>query len=166
MSQPTDAQDRTGLFDTDFAWQSGALAGAVATVATGLAIMVLEPAVISEAIAGLYGMEGNLLVGWLAHLLHGVLFGVLFAYVLMEPTVHGLTRTYWQTLVAGVLYGVVLAVAAAGIIMPIWLGVVGVEGAPSVPYLDPTFLAWHVVYGGVLGAVFPYVADLEAGDEP
>ena len=166
MSQPTETRERTGVFDTEFAWQSGAIAGAVATVAMGLVITVVEPELISELIAGLYGMSGNLLVGWLAHLIHGIVFGVLFAYVLMDPALYGASQAYWRTVVAGVLYGLFLAVAGGGIVMPIWLAVVGFAGPPSIPFLDPTFLAWHVVYGVVLGVVFPYVADRGPGDEP
>ena len=134
-----------------FAWRRGAGAGFVASVVMGLAITAVDLTTLRQAIAGLYGFEGNLVAGWLTHVAHGTVFGVVFAFVLLDPGVAGITSWIWKTTLAGIVYGVVLAVAGAGIIMPIWLGVVGFAGPPSIPYVTRPMLVWHALYGAVLG---------------
>lgn len=147
----------TAAFESDPAWRGGALAGFVATVVMGLVITLMNLAVIQESIAGLYGLQGNLVAGWVAHLGHGTLFGALFALLLSDPGLYRLTEWRWKTLVAGVVYALVLAVFGAGIIMPIWLGFAGFPAPPSIPFVTTPLLLWHLVYGVVLGAVFPAV---------
>jgi hypothetical protein len=140
-------------FRTGWAWKGGALAGLVATAAMGAVVTVTQLATLRMAIAGLYGFEGNLLAGWTAHLVHGTLFGLVFAAVLTDPALYRVSEQVWKTVVASVVYGVVLAVAGAGILMPIWLSAVGFADPPSI-------LLWHLVYGAVLGGLFPFVDDL------
>lgn len=164
MSDPGgyDRDDAVGArthLETGWRWRGGAIAGLVATVAMGIAITTVEAATMRVAIAGLYGQSGNLVAGWLAHLLHGTLFGMLFAVLLSDPGVHRVPEWYWKTIVAGVTYGLVLAVVGAGIIMPIWLNVVGFQSPPPVPNVTRSLLVWHLLYGLVLGGVFPAVTD-------
>lgn len=147
-------------FEKRWAWRGGAVAGAVATVAMGVAISLVQLSTLRVAIAGLYGFEGSLVAGWIAHLVHGSLFGAVFAAVLADPGLYRVTEWVWKTVVAGVVYGLVLAVVGAGIVMPIWLGVVGVSMATSIPNVSVPLLIWHVVYGVVLGGVFPFVEGL------
>lgn len=149
-----------------WAWRSGAVAGLVAAVVTGVAITAGNLTVLREFIAALYGFEGSLVVGWLAHLFHGALFGVAFAAVLSDPGLYGLTDWLWKTVLAGVVYGVVLAVAGAGVLMPIWLSVVGFSSPPEIPNVTTPLLAWHVVYGSVLGAAFTVLDRRDSGSHP
>ena len=51
----------------------------------------------------------------------------------------------------------VLAVVGAGIVMPIWLAVVGFGAPRSLPHVTIPLLAWHLVYGVVLGGVFAHL---------
>jgi len=111
-------------------------------------------------IAGLYGSEGSLVVGWIAHPIHGSLFGAVSAAVLADPGLYRITEWVWKTVVAGVVYGLVLAVVGAGIVMHIWLGVVGVSMATSIPNVSAPLLVWHLVSGVVLGGVVPFVEGL------
>ena len=106
-------------FSAGWSWQSGGVAGFLATLAMGVAITVGDLAVLREAIAGLYTFEGNLLVGWAVHLLHGTVFGMVFALVLSDPGLHRIDEWAWKTVLAGVVFGLVLALAGAGVIMPI-----------------------------------------------
>jgi hypothetical protein len=145
-------------FETRWAWKAGAVAGLVATLVMGVAISLTDLATLRGAIAGLYGLRGNLAAGWGAHLFHGTLFGVIFAWVLADPGLQGLSDWAWKTVVAGVVYGLVLAVVGAGIVMPIWLGLVGFPAPPSLPNVTIPMLGWHVVYGAVLGGLFHSVA--------
>lgn len=146
-------------FDSDVAWRGGAIAGILATAATGVVVTAMDLTTIRIVIPALYGQSGNLVAGWIAHLLHGSLFGVIFAVILTDPGLYHLANWRWKTAIAGLVYGLVLAVVGAGIIMPIWLGVVGVPNPPTAPAVTTPSLLWHAVYGIVLGVVFPSVAD-------
>lgn len=149
-------------FTAPIAWRGGAVAGVLATVVMGVAITVTDLGTLRAAIAGLYGFEGVLVAGWVAHLVHGTLFGMLFAAVLSDPGLYRLTRWRWKTTLAGVVYALALSVVAAGFVMPVWLSLVGFAGDPAgqVPFVTQASLAWHLVYGLVLGATFPAVEDL------
>lgn len=96
----------------------------------------------------------------MAHLFHGTLFGMIFAAVLADPGLYRVNERIWKSVVAGAVYGLVLAVAGAGIIMPIWLGVVGFPTPPSIPNVTTPLLIWHAIYGVVLGGLFPFVKEL------
>jgi hypothetical protein len=138
-------------------WRNGAIAGFLAMLAMSVAIALRDLEVLRVAVAGLYGSEGSLVVGWVAHLLHGSLFGVLFAAVLTEAALEDLTASTPRTTAAGAVYGMVLAVAGAGSILPIWLAIVGVGALPDLPHVTLPLLAWHLVYGVVLGGVFAHL---------
>lgn len=142
-------------FETEWDWRAGAVSGFLAATVTGLAISLVRLETLRVAIAGLYGFEGSLLVGWVAHLVHGTLFGLLFAWVLSDPGLYRVTDWWWKTLLAAVVYALVLAVAGAGIIMPIWLGVVDPSRSTTIPNVTTALLAWHLIYGVVLGTVYP-----------
>ncbi|WP_152041309.1 histidine kinase [Salinigranum salinum] len=145
---------RTEPFESGVSWRTGGLAGFVATVVMGLVIGVMDLATLRVAIAGLYGFEGSLVAGWVAHLAHGTLFGVVFAGVLADPGLYRVSEWLWKTVVAGVVFGLVLAVAGAGIVLPIWLGAVGVDVGASIPFVTVPSLLWHTLYGVVLGVGF------------
>lgn len=148
-----------GAFEPNWAWKGGALAGLVATIVMGVVITLTNLETLRLAIAGLYGFEGSLAVGWVAHLVHGTIFGVLFAALLSDPGLYGVSERVWKTVGVGVVYGLVLAVVGAGIVMPIWLDVAGFPTPPSIPNVTGPTLLWHVVYGAVLGGVFPFVTE-------
>lgn len=138
-------------------WRAGAAAGFVAAAVMGVAITLTELATLRVAIAGLYGFEGSLLAGWTVHLLHGTLFGLGFAAILSDPGLYRLTDWWWKTVAAALVYALILAVVGAGFVMPIWLEFVGVGSVATVPHLTVPLIAWHLVYGLVLGAVYPFV---------
>lgn len=166
-SNPTsaapDRNDRNGTtnpFAARWKWKAGGAAGLIATVVMGAAITGMHVPTLRLAIAGLYGQSGNFVVGWIAHLLHGTLFGVVFALLLSDPGLHRVSEWYWKTIVAGVVYGMMLAIVGAGIIMPIWLGFAGFTTPPSIPNVTTTTLVWHLIYGLVLGGLFPALTDI------
>jgi sterol desaturase/sphingolipid hydroxylase (fatty acid hydroxylase superfamily) len=162
MSIEQEQERRAGspeVFEASWAWKGGGLAGLVATLVMGAAITIVDLETLRLAIAGLYGFEGTLVAGWIAHLAHGTLFGVIFAAVLSDPGLYRVNEWVWKTVVAGVVYGLVLAVVGAGLLMPIWLGVAGVGMQLSLPNVTMPVLLWHVVYGIVLGGLFPFLAD-------
>jgi hypothetical protein len=151
--------EQSDPFNTRWDWRSGAISGLLAAVVMGLGITLTQQATLQVAIAGLYGQAGNLLVGWIAHVVHGTLFGMLFALVLAEPGLYHLTDWPRKTALAGAVYGVVLAVGAAGIVMPMWIGILGGPAPETIPALSAPMLVWHLLYGTVLGTLYPYVED-------
>lgn len=154
-SRQTDEAVRTPTpFRSAVQWRSGASAGFVAAVLMAVVISVGSLPVLRDAIAGLYLLEGSLFAGFVTHVVHGTLFGVVFAIVLADPGLYRLTDWAWKTVAAGIVYGFLLAVGGAGILMPIWLDAVGFASPPAIPNVTVPVLTWHVVYGTVLGAVY------------
>lgn len=141
-------------FETSCAWRAGGFAGLSAAVVMGVAISVMDLETLRLAIAGLYGQAGDLTAGWVAHLVHGTLFGTVYTILLTDPGLHHVTDRGWKPVLVGIVYGVLLAIVGAGIIMPIWLGVVGFPTPPTIPYVTWPLLVWHLIYGSVLGGVF------------
>lgn len=152
--------DTTSPFETTWAWKGGGLAGFLATIVMGAFITAMNLPTLQLAIAGLYGQSGDLAAGWFAHLAHGTLFGMLFALVLSDPGLYKVTDWHWKTVVAGAVYGLMLAIAGAGIIMPIWLGFAGFPTPLSIPNVTVPMLIWHLIYGLVLGGIFPVVEEI------
>jgi len=155
-----ESPESPGAFEARWAWKGGGLAGLVATLVMGAAITIVDLETLRLAIAGLYGFEGTLIAGWIAHLVHGTLFGMIFAAVLSDPGLYRVSEWMWKTVVAGVVYGLTLAVVGAGLLMPIWLEVAGVTMQLSIPNVTTPILIWHLIYGILLGGLFPFVDDL------
>lgn len=148
-------EDEAAELTADVVLKEGAVAGLVAGFVMGVVMNLTAPEVLGEAISALYGFRGSLLVGWIAHLLHGLVFGVLFAALLREPSLYSLAAGRSRWIGIGIVYGLVLAIFASGIIMPMWLSAVGFENAPPIPNINGMTILWHAVYGAVLGALFP-----------
>jgi hypothetical protein len=154
-------------FETSVSMRAGAVSGFVATVATMMVILPIRPELFSDTIAGMYGLEGTMVVGVVAHLIHGTLFGVLFSGVLSDPGIVGITNWLWKTVLAGIVFGLGLAVMATGFVLPAWMQFVGLADPPSMPYVTTTLLGWHLLYGAVLGFLFPFLeSELFDGESP
>jgi len=99
-------------------------------------------------IGALYGAE-NVVVGALTHEFHSLVFGLIYAAILgAVPPSYG---NGWSGRVGmGVAWGGALWLVASGIIMPVWLNLVGMP-AP-LPDLGLHSLGAHLLWGGVLGA--------------
>ena len=131
----------------------GVLAGVVAGGAMGL---VTQFAAGRMAVIGvLYGVD-NVAVGWVSHQYHSVFFALLF----VAATVSWVADDDWRTLVAlGAGYGAFLWLVAAGVVMPLWLRLVGVP-AP-LPNLGLASLANHLLWGVVFGSGYAWLAGRE-----
>ena len=103
-------------------------------------------------VGALYG-QPTVVFGWIAHLFHSVVFALIFAAVIMRPMFaeYGLLGI---TALGG-LYGLILEVVAAGVVLPLWANAIGAGPLP-VPFLIPIGFVTHVVFGLLLGAVFGY----------
>jgi hypothetical protein len=151
----TAAETRTGTFSD---WQAGVVAGIAGGVVMGVLVSLMNPPTLEVAIASLYGLAGSGIAGWTAHLSHSAIFGVVFAALVAQPSLRSYGERIGTGAAFGVGYGVVLWVVAAALVMPIWLSAVGSPASPPFPNFATPSLLWHVVYGGVLGAVYPVLA--------
>lgn len=122
----------------------------------GVMLTVMMTPVIASGIPALWGLEG-LAAGWVIHLFNSAVLGVAFA-VLAGAV--GVETDLPRSAGLGIAYGVVLWVVLAAIVMPIWLGAVGFPGTPPLPNFNPLSFVGHLVYGVVLGAAYPSLADL------
>jgi uncharacterized membrane protein YagU involved in acid resistance len=140
-------------------WVGGVLAGLAGGLLMGIMLSIQMTPVIEVAIPSLYGLSGGL-AGWVIHMSNSAILGVVFAALVSIPAVGRFATNTWKTTALGLVYGVVLWIVLAAIVMPIWLSAVGSPAQPPLPNFDPQSLVGHIVYGVVLGAVFPYVRDL------
>jgi len=138
-------------------WKGGAIAGLAGGVLMGVMLTVRMTPVIEMAIPAMYGLSG-LAAGWIVHLFHSAVVGLGFAAIAMAwPE---LTESTAKSAGTGLAYGVVVWLVLAVLVMPVWLSAVGFPGAPPFPNPNVGSLMAHVVYGVVLGAVYPSVAEL------
>ena len=134
-------------------WKGGLGAGLAGGAVMGLMLTTMMTPVIEVAIPAMYGLSGGA-AGWVAHMSHSAVLGVVFAGV---ANAVGVGENLPKSVGLGVVYGAVLWVVLAALVMPVWLSAVGFAGAPPLPNFNPTSLVGHLVYGGVAGAVFPFV---------
>ncbi|WP_049969439.1 hypothetical protein [Haladaptatus cibarius] len=130
-------------------WSSSILGGLAGGIVFGI---LMQSMGVMPTIASLYGLDGATM-GWVAHLFHSIVFGLVFGGIMTMTSLRKYADRIVPTTGLGAVYGVLLWFVAAAIIMPLWLGAVGME-MPPVPNLDPTSLVGHLLYGVVLGAVF------------
>lgn len=133
----------------------GGVSGGVASVVMGGLMLLQMRGVLEMAIPAMYGIEGPALgVGFLIHVLHGVVFGFAFAALLSARPLRERVESIGVSAVVGVGYGVLVWLVAAALVMPVWLSAMGFPGAPGVPNFDATSLIGHVVFGLVLGVAY------------
>lgn len=135
-------------------WLGGGIAGLAGGVAMGIVLTILDPAALSTAIPALYGQQGAV-AGWIAHLFHSVVLGLVFVALVSLPRLRNYADTRRGSTALGAGYGVVLWVVTGSILLPLWLQTVGFTGGPPVPTFAIPSLVWHLAYGIVLGAVYP-----------
>ena len=135
-------------------WQAGTVGGIAGAIVFGAIMAVQSPAVLEMGIPAMYGLEGGL-VGWIIHVSHGAVLGVVFAALLTitGQSRHGIVRST----ALGLAYGVVVWAALAVVVMPIWLSAVGFPMAPPLPNVDVGSLIGHAVYGIVLGVAYAFL---------
>lgn len=151
----TDLARRTGEEVAHPAWLSGAVGGLAGGVVMGLMATMMMPTVMAEYIPGLLTLDG-LVAGWVVHLGVSAAWGVVYAALATETGfVDRSTSVAWDVGL-GLAFGAVVWLVAMALVMPAWLGALG-AAAPPFPWLNPMPLMAHLVYGTVLGAVFPFV---------
>lgn len=153
MSTTTTTQT-TPIETTEYGtWRSGLGAGLAGGAVMGIILTVMMTPVIETAIPAMYGLSGGA-AGWFIHMSHAAILGVVFAGIVNAA---GVGNDLTRTIGLGFLYGAVLWVVLAALVMPVWLSAVGFAGAPPLPNFNLTSLVGHLIYGAVAGAVFPFV---------
>ncbi|WP_458189527.1 histidine kinase [Haladaptatus sp. NG-WS-4] len=136
------------------AWQAGVLSGLIAGAVMGVMLTMQMRPVIEHAIPALWGLDGGA-AGWTIHMVNSAIFGVLFATVMSVSALRDSSDSVGRSTALGVGYGVAIWIVAAVIVMPIWLQTVGFPQAPGVPNVSMQSLVGHVIFGLVLGALYP-----------
>ncbi|MCU4751852.1 ATP-binding protein [Halobacteria archaeon AArc-curdl1] len=136
-------------------WELGVAGGCaiIAGITMGIFLEALAGSV--PIIGALYGVQ-NAAVGWTTHLFHSVIFGVIFAALLAQPTLERY-RNLTGTMGIAVAFGVFLWLVAAGVVMPVWLSLLGIETA--IPNLTAPSLVGHVIWGAMLGGCYATATD-------
>ena len=137
-------------------WQAGVAGGLVGGLVFGAMMSMMTPGVLQMGIPAMYGIEGPAgAIGWAIHMSHGAVIGLGFAAITgVKPD---LGDSIGTSVGVGAGYGLLVWVALAVIVMPIWLGAVGFPGAPPLPNIGIESLVGHVVYGVVLGGVYSVI---------
>lgn len=133
-------------------WQGGVVGGLLGGAVMGVMLTMQMTPVIENAIPAMYGLSGGL-AGWVVHMFHAAILGVGFAAVATRVDLDSLAPSVGL----GLAYGVVLWLVLAVLVMPVWLQTVGFAGAPALPNVNVQSLVGHLVYGGVLGLVYPLI---------
>jgi hypothetical protein len=125
-------------------------AGLVAGVVMGLTLWSFGNGL--AIIGALYGIE-SAVIGWITHLFHSVVFALLFVALTFWPPIRNRIEGVPSVTVLGVAWAIVLALVAAGMLMPVWISAVGV-GELVFPNVTATGVVGHVLWGMVLGATY------------
>lgn len=152
MSSQTN-QFNSAALSSSRTWSGAVGGGLVAGVAMGLIMHFVMGAM--PLIGALYG-QPTVVAGWIAHLFHSVIFALLFAAVIARTSF----REYgiYGMIGLGAIYGIILEIVAAGVVLPIWANAVGAGGGGlPVPFIILPGFVTHLVYGVVLGAIFGLV---------
>lgn len=149
---------RPRMFGPKYA--SAAVAGLLAGLVFGLLIQfVLER---MTAIGALYTLgDPSVSVGWIAHLVHSAVFALVYAAVTRLGPLPAYADAAPTGVLTGAAFGFALWFVNIGFVWPVWLNAVGFQTLP-VPYHAQAVrpLAGHLVWGGLLGGLFPLLVAL------
>ena len=129
----------------------------VASVVAGALMTAAMYAISGNGVAvigALYG-AATPAVGWMTHLFHSAVFAIAFAGLSTRPPFRRRARRPRGSLALGAGFGAFLWLVAAGVVMPVWLGLVGIP-AP-VPNLSAVGLVGHLVWGLAVGGAFHWL---------
>jgi signal transduction histidine kinase len=123
-----------------------------ASLAGGLAMGLVMQGLTGfvPVIGALYGVDDRL-VGWISHEFHSVVFGLVYAAIL-STLPHRYTNKMGRCVAIAVGFSLLLWAVAAGVVMPLWLQLVGLER--PFPNLTPASFAGHLAWGVTLGVLY------------
>lgn len=144
--------DAVGVSLTNLFWATatGLLAGLTMAGFWVLAVDLLP------VIGSLYGVHSPT-IGLVTHLFHSVIFALVFAGGTATPLTAPSVRDPLRSGVAGLVWGTLLWLVAAGVVMPLWLNGLGVM--TSIPNLPPLGFVSHAIWGTVLGVSYGVIRE-------
>lgn len=152
MSTQTETSTVTESESPPGNWKAGVVGGLVGGLVFGAMMSVTMANIMEMAIPVMYGIEGPAgLAGWVIHMIHAAILGVVFAAVVGFGGLVGASGQ--KQVAAGIVYGLVLWIVLATFVMPAWVGAMGPMD-PPVPDVNPMSAVGHAVYGAILGAVY------------
>ena len=137
-------------------WVIGAISGLIAGIAFGAIMSHTE-------MMGMVGMLFDLeevWLGWVIHFVFSIVFGIGFAAIVAIDAVSAWSDRPSRGAVSGLVYGIIVWVIGAAIIMPLWMGAVQPVD-PPVPDWNMMSFAGHIGFGVVLGVLYPVLLDHE-----
>ncbi|MHC3438693.1 histidine kinase [Natrialbaceae archaeon A-gly3] len=134
-------------------WQGGMIGGIVGGLVFGVMMTMQMEMVIVEAIPGMYGLGPSGEIGWMIHMAHSAVLGVVFAAIVVLGGLGDRFETSRSLALVGLGYGLVLWLLLASFVMPAWVGAM-TGMAPPVPDWNVESAMGHAVYGVLLGVVY------------
>lgn len=143
----------------------GGFLGAIvmSVILVGSKVMMGLPAMADYMVMGSFAGgqgEGAVMVGWAAHILTGIVVGLIFGGITGYVAKLKVTG-FGKGLLLGVLYGfVVYVVLFLPLLMlgfaPIMMAMMGPAAAAMAPIVMAIGLVEHLIYGGVLGTMVAF----------
>lgn len=156
---------------TDSPWIAGMLGGVTGAIIFGVLMWVIEPDVLTASIPALYGVSPTTFGGWLIHLGHGVVLGLIFAAIAERPLIRSYIEDDVETQALqfvsvrarlaglGFVFGLAIWAILPLLVMPIWFGMVGAPDAPAMTDVAIASLFGHLLYGVLLGTVYGIIVE-------
>ncbi|MFB6202437.1 MAG: histidine kinase [Halorhabdus sp.] len=154
----TTEANATGTIGTRFeSWQGGVVGGLLGGLVFGALLAVESPAVLESTIpSGMYGLSASGEIGWIIHMSHAAILGVVFVAVIERGGFDDRFDTNLANGVAGLVYGLVVWAVLAAVVMPIW---VSGGSTTNVPNVTTVSIVGHAAFGIVLGVSYSVVSD-------
>lgn len=154
----------------------GMIGGVVGSLLFGGFLWVIDPTIVTRTIPQLYGLDPAKTVGWTFHMIHGLILGVIFGFIVTRDPILRLLTTDIQINVlgnrgpavrlifAGLVYGLVIWLLLPVITVAVFVSVSGMAD-PGFPGLVIEAFIGHLLYGSLLGALFSVFVDLSSRAE-
>ncbi|RRJ31834.1 hypothetical protein [Halocatena pleomorpha] len=159
----------------------GAVGGVVGALIFGGLLWMIDPEIVIETIPAIYGLSPAGPLGWVFHLTHGLVLGIVFGFLVsrsvifttltadVETDIIATTGPRLRFIAAGIVYGLAVWTVLPVTALSIWIAVGGVND-PAFPATAIESLLGHVLYGLLLGALFSILVDItpeaEESDAP
>lgn len=154
----------------------GALGGVVGSLLFGGVLWLVDPAIITETVPAIYGLETVGTAGWIFHVVHGLVLGIVFGFLVSRDPILGTLMADVETgfiaamgpslrlALAGVVYGLAVWTVLPLLVLPLWVTIGGIAD-PGFPVVAAEGLFGHLLYGLLLGALFSvFVETAEAAE--